>query len=107
MRFISLLCFIALATMASSLVSVSPAAAQGGASDPSGGNKNSCLPAGPQSAYPYFAPQTWGDLGLILSNDLRLSFRFALAGYVSIGDKSARTMTSASPGYLPARKRWF
>jgi hypothetical protein len=99
------LCFIALATIASSLVSVSPAAAQAGTSDPTGGNKSSNLPAAPSSAHPYLAPQTMGDLGLILSNDLRMSIRFALARYISIGDKSTRI--PASPADLPTRKRWF
>ena len=102
MKTVGLLCFIVLATLASALVSVSPAAAQAGVSDPTGGSHTGAVifSGSETSSLPrFFLPPSF--------NDLRLSFRFAFARSISLGGRPARAMDSAIPAGRPARRRWL
>jgi hypothetical protein len=98
MRVVRLVSVIVLAVVASVLVSIAPAAAQTGTSDPCGGG--SAIRARSEGAYSpprIFVPPT--------VEDLKLGFRFAFARYLSLSWLPARTLDSSIPADLPARRR--
>jgi hypothetical protein len=98
MRVFRLVSVIVLAVVASVLVSIAPAAAQTGTSDPCGGG--SAIRARSEGSYSpprIFVPPT--------IEDLKLGIRFAFSRFISPSWLPTRTIDFSSPADLPARRR--
>jgi hypothetical protein len=97
MRVLRVLSFVVFAGLASVLVSVGSAAAQGTANDPSAGN--SAIRARSEGSYtpPRFVLPTLAEF--------RMSLQFVFARYLSLGMLPTRTTDVSNPADLPARRR--
>jgi len=97
MRVVRLLGFVALAGLASVLVTIRSAEAQGSASDPTGGSF--AIRARSDGAYspPRLVMPTLGEF--------RLSVQLVFARYLSPSTLPARTTDFSIPANLPARRR--
>ena len=97
MRVVRLMSFVVLAGLASFLVSVGSAAAQGTASDPTAGTSAIRMRSEGSSVPPRFVMPTLSDF--------RISFRLVFARYLSLSTLPARATEFSIPADLPTRRR--
>ena len=101
MRAVRLLSVIVLVGLASALVLVGSAAAQGSGMDPTGGNS----PTGFQADVDFDLPRIFRPPVHLSSADFRLAMRFAFARCLPPSWLPSRARVIANPADLPARRR--